>query len=65
MKSIISTFKIIWGEIYFAVELLKIGGPWVFLKQLMHQIYSRSAQVSFTLDLQKTDILEKSALFLH
>jgi L-amino acid N-acyltransferase YncA len=61
MKILITTFKIIWEELYFAAELLRMGGPVVFLKQLIHQIYSRSAQVSFILDLQKSEIPQVEA----
>ncbi len=56
MKSVTSLLKIMAAQIYFTAVLLKMGGLKVFLKQLKHQIYSRSAQVSFTLDLQENEI---------
>ena len=51
-----SAFAKIFGEMYYAFMLLRLGGLKVFLKQLRCQIYSRSAQVGFTVDLQRNDI---------
>ncbi len=49
-------FRRIWALIYYGYLLLKIGGLKIFLIQLKRQIYSRSNQISLTLNLQETDI---------
>jgi RimJ/RimL family protein N-acetyltransferase len=61
MKSVTSLLKTVWAQLYFTAVLLKIGGLKVFLKQFLHQIYSNSSQVSFTLDLQDAEIPQVEA----
>lgn len=43
-------------RIRYVVLLLRLAGIMIFLKLLLRQIYSKSVQVGFTMDLQKTDI---------
>jgi CelD/BcsL family acetyltransferase involved in cellulose biosynthesis/L-amino acid N-acyltransferase YncA len=56
MKKVKSIIKRITGLIYYGFLLLKIGGPNIFFRQLKNHIYSRSNQVSLTLDLEEYEI---------
>jgi hypothetical protein len=61
MKQVKKMFRRTISLVYYGVLFFRISCCNVFFKQLKHQIYSRSNQVGFTLNLQETDIPEIEA----